>query len=153
MFPRDSQTYIGEITANNTTLLASGTMRTFLYANVDCVTASDIHLQVGNTGSIYILDTETSVAPHENILLNYATTSLIRFQTSLALASPCYVNIVYVNRDRSIVPDPETSSSTVATSSISIGTSTVMYVPQMTTESYIYMILAVVGLLLYIFKK
>jgi hypothetical protein len=106
MFPRDAITYFAELSTNNSSIFSAGTMRTYLHAEVRCPVTSDIQLQWGTAGTNYLIDTESTSATDDTTNIQYATTSSLRFQTSVALANPCYVQIVYVPRDRTVTPDP-----------------------------------------------
>jgi hypothetical protein len=157
MFPRDTLSLIVDNPNNNTVLLTASTSPlTILMTRLSCQSAGgDVHLKIGSsTSTNYLLDYEDPLTHYQQDFQNYVLASNTSIVYGETLVSHCFITIMYVNRDRRVTFDPALASSTVSTSTgYSIGTTTVNYVPEMTTESYIYMILAVVGLLLYIFKK
>lgn len=161
MFPRDTQSYIVDNPNNNTILLtATSTPLTILMTRVSCQTAAgDVHLKIGSsTSTNYLLDYEDPLTHYQQDFQHYVLPvgqSIVYGET---IASHCFITLLYVPRDRGVTFDPESASSTpitigTSTTQISLGSTTLNVVPQMTTESYIYMILATVAVLIYIFKK
>jgi hypothetical protein len=119
MYPRDAIRIDFDNPNPNTVLLATGT-RTYLGASIECdATGNDIHLQFGTVGSNYLLDKEI-IQTNSSTNFPIATSTPLRYTESVI--SNCYVSIVYVNRDRSVTPDPysEYSTSTPVSGNLSI---------------------------------
>jgi hypothetical protein len=155
MFPRDASTLIYDNPTNNSLLLGTSSGFTFLHGEMICNnTTADVHITFGHYSSstLYYLDREANTGNKEETFGQYSTSSPLYYTESTGV--DCIIRIVYVPRDRRVTPDPQTSTTTNATTSvITIGSSTLSVVPTMTTVSYIYLVMATVAFFTYIFKK
>jgi hypothetical protein len=106
-FPRDTITTIIDNPANNTVILATST-RTLLYAKIDCETNIGIvRLNTGATGYLIRKNgagNDKGADNDQETQAQLVTANSVIYTESTG--RDCNITVSYVNRDRTITPDP-----------------------------------------------